>query len=75
MSGMANAIPFGPNNLPPSLTNHGGSLAGLTSQGGSNPGLTGLSALPTGGNNPLIAGQNIHPVSSVPEGSSVFCDV
>ena len=60
MAGVANAVPFGPNNLPPGLQNSGGSPPGLTNHSGS-----------ISGNNPLIAGQNLNgPLSSVPEGGS-----
>lgn len=69
MAGMANAVPFGPNNLPAGLVNQGGSPPGLANQGGSNTGFGVVGGLPTGVNNPLIVSQAT-PVSSVPEGGS-----
>ena len=74
MVGIANAIPFGANNLPPGLSNEGGP-PGLNNQGGSPPGLTNQGALPpglsAGGNNPLISlNAPVSPVSTVPEGGA-----
>jgi hypothetical protein len=69
MVGIANAVPFGTNNLPPGLENQGGSPPGLGRQGGTGtPG--GFNS--QGGNNPLIAlnASPNTPVSAVPEGGS-----
>ena len=66
MAGIANAVPLGPNDVPPGLANQGGSPSGLINQGGSPPGLSGQGGLSSGGNNPLVAVNA--PVSTVPEG-------
>jgi hypothetical protein len=72
MAAIANAVPFGANNLPPGLENQGGP-PGLTNQGGSTGGLGVVSGLTTGGNNPLVVGQSLTTsVSTVPEGSSMI---
>jgi len=67
MTGIANAVPFGPNDLPPALAKHRGSPES-TNQGGSPPGLSGQGGLISGGNNPLVAVNT--PLSTVPEGGT-----
>ena len=67
MAGIANAVPFGPNEVPPGLANQGGTPSGLINQGGP-PGLSGQGGLSSGGNNPLVAVNT--PVSTVPEGGT-----
>jgi hypothetical protein len=67
MVGIANAVPFGPNNLPPGLENHGGVPPGGGGQGGT-PWITASQ----GGNNPFMAlnpSPNT-PIANVPEGGS-----
>ena len=75
--GIANAVPFGSNDIPSGLANHGGSPPGLTNEGGSPPGLSNQGGSPLGlsgqgfsssGNNPLIPVNT--PVTSVPEGGT-----
>ena len=68
MAGIANAVPFGPNDVPSGLTNQGGSAPGLTNHGGSPSGLTGQGGLASGGNNPFVAVNS--PVAAVPEGGT-----
>lgn len=75
MAGIANAVPFGGNDLPPGLNHtHDGPPWGLTSQSGSPPGwLNGAPGLSVGlstqgGNNPLVALNT--PLSTVPEGGT-----
>ena len=75
MAGIANAVPFGTNNLPPGLSNQGGFPPGLANQGGP-PGLSNQGGTPlglsgeSGGNNPLFSFVNTPntPASAVPEG-------
>jgi hypothetical protein len=68
MAGIANAVPFGPNDIPPGLTNQGGSPPGLANQGGSPSGLIGQGGLSSGSNTPFVAVNS--PVSAVPEGGT-----
>jgi hypothetical protein len=70
MAGIAHAVPFGANNVPPGLENNGGVPPGLGDQSGSLSGSNGpreLSSL--GGNNPFAA-STFTSVSAVPEGGS-----
>lgn len=68
MASIANAVPFGPNDLQPGLSNQGGLPPGLSSQDGFPPG----SSSQGGGigNNPLVAlnTSTNTPVVGVPEG-------
>ena len=78
MAGIANAVPFGPNNIPPGLSNQGGLPPGLSSQGaaGSNvsQALQNIGGPNASGFNPLVSlnTPTTTPVSTVPEGSSVL---
>ena len=70
MVGVANAVPFGANTLPPGLSNQGGSPPGLSNQGGLPSGLSSQG----GGNNPLalLTTPTSTPVSTVPEGGTTL---
>ena len=68
MAGIANAVPFGPNDIPSGLANRGGVPPGFANQGGSPPGLSGEGGLSSAGSNPLVV--NTSTPSSVPEGGT-----
>ena len=65
LAGIVSAVPFGPNNLPPGLSNQGGVPPGLSRENGLPSGLSSQ-----GGNIPLVAPIVNTPVVGVPEGGT-----